>query len=92
MTDEYSVRHSKVVNEYLDTTNGKIKIFFLPTYSHLNPVELVWNNIKAHGTAHYLIRSVEELKNKATQFLTSLKEMPKKVQALLQEESVRYAL
>jgi len=93
VTDGYSVHHSKVVKEYLETTNGKMKIFFLPTYSpHLNPVELVWNNIKAHGTARYLISSVEELKNKATLLLTSLKEMPEKVQAFFQEESVRYAL
>ncbi|CAK0766698.1 transposase [Gammaproteobacteria bacterium] len=63
ITDGYSVHHSNVVKEYLKKTDGKVKIFFLPTYSpNLNPVELVWNNIKAQGIAHYLIRSVEELK------------------------------
>ncbi|CAK0754611.1 hypothetical protein CCP3SC5AM1_2010001 [Gammaproteobacteria bacterium] len=67
-------------------------MFFLPTYSpHLNPVELVWHNIKAQGVARYLIRSVEELKIKATQLLESLKRMPEKVRAFFKEESVQYA-
>jgi transposase len=82
-----------VVNEYLETTNGKVKIFFLPTYSpQLNPVELVWNNIKSQGIARSLIRNVEDLKNKATQLLSELKGTPEKVRALFREESVRYAL
>jgi len=44
-----------------ETTNGKVKMFFLPTYSpHLNPVELVWNNIKSQGIARYLIRRLND--------------------------------
>ena len=93
ITDGYSAHHAKVVKEYLETTNGKVKIFFLPTYSpHLNPVELVWNNIKTHGIARYLIRSVDELTKKARELLESLKATPEKVQSLFQEESVFYAL
>jgi transposase len=93
VTDRYSAHRAKVVEEYLETTHGKIKIFFLPAYSPpLNPVELVWNNIKAQGIARYLIRSAEELTKKATQLLESLKATPEKVRALFREESVRYAL
>ena len=93
VTDRYSAHRAKVVEEYLETTNGKVKIFFLPAYSpHLNPVELVWSNIKAQGIARYLIRSAEELTKKATQLLESLKATPEKVRALFREESVRYAL
>ena len=93
VTDGYSAHHAKVVKEYLETTNGKVKMFFLPTYSpHLNPVELVWNNIKSQGIARYLIRSLNELTKKATELLESLKAMPEKVRTLFQEESVQYAL
>ncbi|CAK0742143.1 transposase [Gammaproteobacteria bacterium] len=93
VTDGYSAHHAKVVKEYLETTNGKVKIFFLPTYSpHLNPVELVWSNIKTQGIARHLIRNVEELKNKATQLLEDLKKSPEKVRELFKEESVQYAI
>ena len=92
ITDGYSAHHSKVVKEYLETTNGKVKIFFLPAYSPiLNPVELVWNNIKAQGIARYLIHSVEDLKIKATQLLESLKSMPEKIRAFFREDSLQYA-
>lgn len=92
ITDGYSAHHSKLVKEYLETTNGKVKIFFLPTYSpNLNPVELVWNNIKAQGIARYLIHNAEELKIKATQLMESLKRIPEKVRAFFKEESVQYA-
>ena len=91
--DRYSVHRSKVVEEYLKTTHGKVKIVLLPAYCpHLNPVELVWNNIKAQKITRYFIRSVEELTNKVTPLLESLKSIPKKVQAFFREESVRYAL
>ncbi|CAK0769662.1 hypothetical protein CCP3SC5AM1_610002 [Gammaproteobacteria bacterium] len=84
ITDGYSVHHFKVVKEYLETTNGKVKIFFLLTYfPNINPVELVWNNIKAQGIARYLICSVEELKTKATQLLESLKKNVRKSLGIL---------
>lgn len=92
VTDGCSIHHAKVVKEYLESTNGKMKIFFLPAYSpHLNPVELVWNNIKSQGIARYLIRSVKELQNKAIQLLESLKNTPNKIRAFFREESTQYA-
>ena len=91
--DGHPAHRSKVVEEYLETAQGKVKIFLLPAYCpHRNPVELVWNTIKAQKITRYLIRSVEELTEKATQLLESLKSIPKKVQAFFREESVRYAL
>lgn len=91
--DGCSIHHAKIVNEYIEMTKGKIKIFFLPTYSpHLNPVELLWNNIKAQGIARYLIRNVKELQNKATQLLESLQSTPEKIRTFFNEESVRYAI
>jgi transposase len=90
--DGHPVHRSKKVEEYVKNTDG-LEIFFLPAYSPiLNPVELLWNNVKAQGLAHYLIRNVEKLKTKATQLLKSLKETPEKIRAFFKEEFVRYAL
>ena len=93
VTDRCSAHRAKVVEEYLATTNGKIQIFFLPAYSpQLNPVELIWNNIKAQGIARYLIRSAEELAEKAIHLLEALKQIPEKVRSFFREESVQYAI
>jgi len=93
ITDRCSVHRSKLVKEYLDNTNGKVKIYFLPAYSpELNPTELVWGNIKAHGFARALIHGAKELVDKATSLLASLKQMPEKIRAFFKKESVRYAM
>lgn len=92
VTDGCSIHHAKLVKEYIESTNGKMKIFFLPAYSpHLNPVELVWHHIKSQGIARYLIRSAKELQNKATQLLESLKMIPDKIRSFFREESTQYA-
>jgi transposase len=93
IADRSSVHRSNMVKEFLEKTNGKIKIFFLPAYSpELNPVELVWGNIKSHGFARALIHGVEELMEKATDLLDSLKRMPEKIRAFFKKESVQYIL
>ncbi|CAK0774836.1 hypothetical protein CCP3SC15_40047 [Gammaproteobacteria bacterium] len=75
------------------TTNGKVQIFFLPAYSpELNPVELIWDNIKPQKIARYLIQSAKDLAEKATRLLESLKQMPDKICAFFKKESVRYAI
>ncbi|CAK0759797.1 transposase [Gammaproteobacteria bacterium] len=93
ITDRCSVHRSKMVMEYIEKTNGKVKIYFLPAYSpELNPVELVWGNIKAHGFARSLIHGARELVEKATNLLESLKQMPGKIRAFFKKESVQYAM
>jgi len=91
IADNHRAHFAKVVKEYLKTTDGKIEIFPLPPYSpELNPIELIWNEIKSHGLGRQLITSVEDLKDKATQLLESLKGIPEKVRSFFMGESVKY--
>jgi len=91
IADNHPAHFAEVVKEYLETTDGKIQIFPLPAYSpELNPIELIWNEIKSHGFARQLITSAEDLKDKATQLLESLKGMPEKVRRFFMGEFVKY--
>jgi transposase len=49
LVDGHTVHHSKRVREFVEATEGRLKLFFLPAYSpELNPDELVWNHVKSH--------------------------------------------
>lgn len=47
IVDSLPAHKSKLVKEYIESTKGKVKIYYLPGYSpNLNPDELVWSNAK----------------------------------------------
>ncbi len=46
--DGHPVHRSSAVKKFVQSTKGKLRLFFLPPYSpELNPDELVWNNVKS---------------------------------------------
>src|SRR5215470_8567540 len=50
--DSLPAHKAKVVHDYVEATDGKLKLFYLPGYApELNPDELVWNYVKRTGTA-----------------------------------------
>lgn len=47
IVDGHSTHKTKLVKEFIVSTDGKLKLYYLPPYSpELNPDELVWNNAK----------------------------------------------
>jgi len=45
--DGHNTHKTKTVKEFVEDTQGKLKLYYLPPYSpELNPDELVWNNAK----------------------------------------------
>lgn len=47
VVDWHRSHNTKKVQEFIESTKWKLKIYFLPPYSpELNPDELVWNNLK----------------------------------------------
>ena|SRR5208283_6246369 len=50
--DSLAAHRARMVRDYVETTNGKLELHFLPGYApELNPDELVWNYVKRTGTA-----------------------------------------
>lgn len=49
IADDHPAHKAKNVKRFVDSTHGRLRLFFLPPYSpDLNPDELVWNHVKKH--------------------------------------------
>ena len=60
--DGLKAHRSKLVREYLDSTEGDIQMAFLPPYApDLNPVEYLWAWLKRHALANYCPANLDEL-------------------------------
>lgn len=92
IVDGHPSHRARKVFDFVQSTNGWLRLFFLPPYSpELNPDELVWNHLKNHGIGKRMVRSREELKRIAIGHLRSLQRMPERVRGFFREPNVRYA-
>lgn len=64
--------HSRLVCDYVDSTDGHIQIRFLPPYApELNPVEYLWAWLKRHALANFCPDTLAELTHTARAKLKS---------------------
>lgn len=89
--DGHPSHRSKLVREFVKSTQGMLRIFFLPGYSpQLNPDELVWNNVK-NRVGRSMLAGPIDLKKKVHSQLRWLQKNPQVVRNFFQEPHVRYA-
>jgi transposase len=89
--DGHPSHRSKLVREFVESTEGKLRIFFLPPYSpELNPDELVWNNVKNRVGRSMLAGPIDMQKRVHSQ-LRWLQKNPQVVRNFFQEPHVQYA-
>lgn len=70
--DGLRAHRSKLVREYLDSTEGHVQVAFLPPYApELNPVEYLWAWLKRHALANYCPGNLAELAGTARNRLKS---------------------
>ena len=70
--DGLRAHRSKVVREYLDSTDGHLQVAFLPPYApDLKPGEYLWAWLKRHALANYCPSSLTELATTARNQLKS---------------------
>lgn len=90
--DNHSVHRSTKVRQFVEGTDGKLTLFFLPPYSpELNPDELVWNNLK-RTVAKQVIISKKDLKKRVVSFLRSLQKSPERVMRFFQHPVIKWSL
>jgi transposase len=76
IVDGHSTHKSKLVRSYVERTNGKLKLFFLPPYSpHLNPDEQVWAHVK-RDVAKRGVEDKDHLKRLALGALRRIQKIP----------------
>ncbi|QKE91822.1 IS630 family transposase [Lichenicola cladoniae] len=91
VVDGLPAHKTKLVNAYIQSTNGMLTLHFLPGYApDLNPDELVWSHIKRTGVARTPLRKGDSLGEKIEGQLAKLKRMPKLVRSFFRVESVAY--
>ncbi|GHT90429.1 hypothetical protein FACS1894137_19760 [Spirochaetia bacterium] len=93
IVDGHSVHKSKKVKEFVDSTKGKLKLFFLPGYSpELNPDETVWSYVKHHTVGKKTITGPKQFKKIVLSALFSLLHKPNIISAFFQKPSLQYIL
>ena len=91
VVDGHPSHRAKIVTQYVASTGGKLKLFFLPGYSpELNPDEWVWKNVKNDRIAKAGVTSKDDLKAKAVGALRRLQKMPGLVRAFFADPNLRY--
>lgn len=91
--DNSSVHRSSEVRQYVESTNGKLRIFFLPPYApELNPDEHVWNYLKNHKIGRQTTTGEWDLYKRVIKVLRSLKRSPEKIKSFFRHPWTKYTL
>ena len=91
--DGHPTHKSSAVRQYVESTNGMLRLFYLPPYSpHLNPDELVWGYLKNHKLGKMKIVGPDQLKKRVYSVLRSLQKMPSLVRNFFKHKDLAYIL
>jgi transposase len=91
VVDGHPVHKSRVVRDFVEKQNGRLKLFFLPPYSpHLNPDEVVWAHVKRE-VSRKLVQSKDEMKRLALSALRRIQKLPNLVRSFFQQPECQYA-
>ena len=89
--DDHPVHRLGKVKKFVESTKGKLRLFYLPPYSpELNPDELVWNTVKAK-VGRSQIKGPDDFHRKTRKELIALQWNPDKVRSFFSETNVECA-
>ena len=92
IVDRHPVHRSAKVRDFVASTDGRLRLFFLPSYSpDLNPDELVWNHVKRHRVGKSSFKGPRQLRERVLTYLQSLQRLPHIVRGFFRAPSMRYA-
>ena len=91
--DGHPTHKSKKVRECIESFEGKLEMYFLPSYSpELNPTEQVWRSVKNHGVGRKSVFGPDQLKSAVTNCLRRLQQIPKIILSFFKHPDCNYAL
>ena len=91
--DGHPTHKSKKVRECIESFEGKLEVYFLPSYSpELNPTEQVWRSVKNHGVGRKSVFGPDQLKFAVISSLRRLQKIPKIVLSFFKHPECNYAL
>jgi transposase len=91
IVDGHPAHRAKATTEFVASTNGRLKLFFLPGYSpELNPDEWVWKNVKHDRIGKTGVTSQDDLKSKVISALRRLQKLPSLVRGFFRDPHLHY--
>ena len=91
--DGHPTHRSKKVRECVEPFDGKLEVYFLPSYSpELNPTEQVWRSVKNHGVGRKSVFGPDPLTSAVISCLSRLQKVPKIVLAYFKHPECNYAI
>jgi transposase len=92
VVDGHPVHKAKLVREYVEQQNGRLRLILLPPYSpQLNPDEQVWGYVKPR-VAKQIPATKQDLKRLVLAALYRLQKLPAIVASFFRHPDCRYAL
>jgi transposase len=92
IVDGHPVHRSRRVKTFVESTEGKLKLFYLPPYSpELNPDEQVWNQLKNHRIGKMVLKSLEDMTEKVHSSMRSIQRSPALIQNFFRHKDCCYA-
>lgn len=91
IVEGHPVHRSNAVKEYVATTNGRLRLFRLPSYSpELNPDEGVWKNVKHDTVGRQATTGPDDFTAKVITALERLTRLPQLIQAFFGDPHLHY--
>ena len=92
IVDGHPAHRSATVRKFVASTEGKLRLFYLPTYSpELNPDEQVWNHLKNHTVGKQCINSLKQLTKAVYSHLRSMQRKPALIRSFFLLPTTQYA-
>ena len=91
IVDGHPVHKSKKVKEYVESTGGKLRLYYLPGYSpELNPDETVWSYVKHHVVGKKIITGPDQFLRVVKEALYALMHKSSIISAFFRKPSLQY--
>jgi transposase len=91
VVDGYPSHKSKETLSFVKSTEGRLRLFFLPPYSpELNPDEWVWKSVKHDHVGRMAARSIGEMKGGITKAVEKLQSGPGRILGFFRDPDLAY--
>ncbi len=93
IVDGHPVHCSRAVKKFVESTQGRLELHFLPPYSpEVNPIEQVWNHAKNHRIGKQVITGPDQLKKLVLSTLWNLQRSADIVRGFFRHPECRYII
>ena len=90
VVDGHPSHRAKMVKTFVESTQGRLRLFFLPPYApQLNPDEVVWAHVK-RSVSGRLVQSKDEMKRLALSALRRMQKLPELVKSFFRQSECWY--